>query len=129
MSWPPLDSENGFTMIEVMIALAIMAIGFLALASMQIAAIKGNAQSIKYSMAVALGENKIETYKNTPYDNIPSGTETENNLGVNTIFTRTTIVEADTPIAGAKTVTVTISWTADRARSVSFRTIISQNGV
>jgi len=129
MTCPSLNPEDGFTMIEVMISMAIMSIGFLALASMQIASIKGNAQSIKYSMAIALAENKIEAYKNTPYDSIPSGTETENNMGGNTIFTRTTQVVADTPIAGAKTVTVTITWTADRVRSVSFQTIISRNGV
>jgi type IV pilus assembly protein PilV len=38
-----LKTENGFTILEVLIAVSVLAIGILAVASMQISAIRGNA--------------------------------------------------------------------------------------
>ena len=57
------SNENGFTLIETMMAIAIMAIGLLAVAALQATAISGNAKSKKNSMAILLAEDQIETYK------------------------------------------------------------------
>ena len=52
--------EAGFTLIEVMVALTIFAIGLLALAGMQITGIKGNSRAQSVSAKVALGSGVIE---------------------------------------------------------------------
>jgi type IV pilus assembly protein PilV len=124
-----LMGSDGFTLIEIMVSICILAFGLLALGGLQMSAIRGNNQAIRHTMALALVENKIEELKNTVYDDIPSGSETEKNLGFNQAFTRTTVVENDMPIQGTKTVTVTIAWTSDRSHAIEVKTIISRGGI
>jgi len=53
-------NEKGFTLIEVIIAIAILSVGLLALASMQVAAIKGNAHANRLTEATTLAQDKVE---------------------------------------------------------------------
>lgn len=124
----PVLNENGFTLIETMLAIAIMAIGLLALASLQVTAIGGNAQSKKRTLALALAEDKIETYRHTAYDSIPAGQEVE--TGLETLYTRNTNVENDTPVTGVKTITVTVFWhnMNDKLKQVQLVTIVANYG-
>ncbi len=124
----PVLNENGFTLIETMLAIAIMAIGLLALASLQVTAIGGNAQSKKRTLALSLAEDKIETYRHTAYASIPAGQEVE--TGLETLYTRNTNVENDTPVTGVKTVTVTVFWhnMNDKLKQVQLATIIANYG-
>jgi type IV pilus assembly protein PilV len=116
--------EKGFTLIETLMAIAIIAIGLLALAALQTSAISGNAKANKHSMAVSLAEDQVETYRNMPYDSIPASPPAEP-WG---IFTRTTTVQDGVPVAGSKTVTVSVSWQEKVQRTVEFQTIIAQTG-
>ncbi len=52
---------NGFTLVEVLIAMVIFAIGILGVAQMQISAINGNASARKYNEAAAFAQGQIET--------------------------------------------------------------------
>lgn len=122
-----IENNKGFTIIEVLLAISIMAIGLLGLAALQTTAINGNALGKKNTLAITLAEDKIEKYKNTPYENISAGVTTETNLSAGAIYTRTTKVEDDTPISGVKTVTVNVTW-QNGSKSVSLQTIISKNG-
>ncbi|MCD6527603.1 MAG: prepilin-type N-terminal cleavage/methylation domain-containing protein [Desulfuromonas sp.] len=56
------NNENGFTLIEVMIALTIFAIGLLGVAGMQVTALKGNSTAHSVSAKVALGSGIIEEF-------------------------------------------------------------------
>jgi len=124
------SNENGFTLIEILMAIAVISIGLLALAALQTTAISGNARAKKHSMASLLAQDQIETYKNMPYDSIPSAPASENGTTLSPwgIFTRTTTVLDNTPIAGAKTINVSVSWQDNVPRSVVFQTIIAQDG-
>jgi type IV pilus assembly protein PilV len=127
------SDEKGFTLIETLMAIAIIAIGLLALAALQTTAISGTGRANKHSMAVLLAEDQIETYKNYPYDSIPSSPSTESGTTLPQdswgIFTRTTTVQDGTPVPGSKTITVTVSWPDKVPRSVVFQTIIAQTGI
>uniref|UniRef100_A0A7C4KFG1 Type IV pilus modification protein PilV n=1 Tax=Anaerolinea thermolimosa TaxID=229919 RepID=A0A7C4KFG1_9CHLR len=118
--------EDGFTLIEVLMAAVILAVGLLGLAAMQTAAIKANYQAKKHTLAVALAENQIESYRNTPYASLPSETKTESGLVSGDVghFTRVTTIQNDTPLAGLKTITVSVSWNDGKLRTATIKTII-----
>lgn len=123
-----LKDSSGFTLIEVMIAAVVLAIGLLSLAAMQVAAVKANYQAKKNTLAVSLAENQIESYRNMAYDSLPSGMVTDTNLisgGVGN-FTRVTTIENEKPVAGLKTITVSVSWNDGKLRTVVLRTIIGE---
>ena len=70
-------NHDGFTIIEVVIAMAIFTIGILAVASLQVATINGNSSARKITEAVTLAENRLETMLNLPYAGITDGQATE----------------------------------------------------
>ena len=61
------DNYKGYTLIEVMIAIAIFAIGFLAIASLQIAASKTNRASSDYTQATTIATDRMERLMTLPY--------------------------------------------------------------
>jgi prepilin-type N-terminal cleavage/methylation domain-containing protein len=64
--------EAGFSLIEVMVAIAVLAIGILAIAAMQIKAVQGNALASDQARAVALAEERLESLMLIPF-NTPGG--------------------------------------------------------
>jgi len=56
----PKASEAGFTLVELLVSMTIMAVGLLALAEMQVVAIKTNAYSSDLFAMNALAQNAIE---------------------------------------------------------------------
>ena len=59
--------EKGSTLIEVLIAVMVFAVGILAVGQMQITAINGNSLAGNLTEAVTIGQSKIETLLNLPY--------------------------------------------------------------
>lgn len=63
----PLGS-SGFSLIEVLISLVILAVGILAIAQMQVAAIRGIAFSRHMTSATYLARQQLEFLRSLPYD-------------------------------------------------------------
>ena len=61
-----LFREKGFTLIEVLIGLIILAIGILAIGGMQITSIRGASFSYNLSQASVLAQNRLEFLKSLP---------------------------------------------------------------
>ncbi len=61
-------STRGFTLIEVMFAVVILAVGLLALMAMQIVSIKANAFSSEMTYSTMLAQQQLETLENLPFD-------------------------------------------------------------
>jgi prepilin-type N-terminal cleavage/methylation domain-containing protein len=59
--------ERGFTLLEVMISIAILSIGLLAIASMQVRAVEGNASADRLTEGTNWGQDKIEELMALPY--------------------------------------------------------------
>ncbi|MDL2274746.1 prepilin-type N-terminal cleavage/methylation domain-containing protein [Desulfosarcina sp. OttesenSCG-928-G10] len=74
-------NDQGFTLMEVMIAIAIFAIGFMAVAAMQISVSKNNRVGNTYTQALALAHAKMEELKN---ENIHDPGGALNEAGANT---------------------------------------------
>ena len=62
------NSEKGFTLLEVIIAISILTIGLLAVASMQVSAIKGNTLAFGVTEATSWAGDQIEKLIVLPYD-------------------------------------------------------------
>ena len=119
-------NENGFTLIEVVAGLIILAIGLLGTAAMQITATKGSYFSSNITKATFFGQDKLEYLKSLPYNdsNLDNGQYNEGKISA-TIFSREYDVVEDIGNS-MKTITVTLQWTDRGNHSISFSTIRSK---
>jgi prepilin-type N-terminal cleavage/methylation domain-containing protein len=65
-----LKGNRGFTLVELLISVAIMAIAFAGLATMQVACINGNAIASNLTGAVTLAQDKFEELNSLDYDDL-----------------------------------------------------------
>jgi prepilin-type N-terminal cleavage/methylation domain-containing protein len=79
------ESEKGFTLLEVMIALGILAVGILAIISMHIAATQANAHAVTFTNALLAAQSRIEYLLMDDFDDITSGTYTETHADMDVI--------------------------------------------
>jgi len=118
---------KGFTLIEVMIAILILAIGMMAMALLQVTAIRGGSFANQMTQASIYGQDKIEELKNTSYSSVVTAADTVTSSNGVT-FNRSWTVATDSPYPDSKTITLTVSWTGPQGQnhSVQFSTIINK---
>lgn len=63
-----IASQEGFSIIEAMIAIAIFSIGVLAVMAMQVSTISGNGGARKISDSLVMAEDQLENIMALPYD-------------------------------------------------------------
>jgi len=129
--------QEGYTLVEILIAIAILAFGLLAVATMQVTAIKTNAIARGISQGLTLGQTKVEELMNLAYsalnDTDLDGTDEDadddgidddgGNFGLNdtgndsdneepngryTIYWNVAVNE---PVISSKTIRVIVTWT------------------
>ena len=117
-----LSSKKGFSLLEILIALVLFAVGMLAIGGMQIGSIKGNSFSQEVTQATVLSQDKLEELRKMDFDdsNLSSGHHDEGVLS-GTGFSRTYYVTDTSPTL--KAVTVTVTWTEEIDHSVSLSTM------
>ena len=115
-------NKKGFTLIEVLAGLIILAIGILAIAVMQITSTKGSHFSSNVTQATVFAQDKLEELKNLSYANLITGQDQVTVSG--TTFSRQFNVVEDAGNS-MKTITVTVQWTDQGNHSISFSTIRS----
>jgi len=98
--------EKGFTLIDVLFAIAILAFGLLAVAKMQGSAIQGNFFAGGKTEAVTWAQDRMETLMALPYASVvPGGPVTQGNYDINW---NVTDLNAD-PTTKCKLITVTVT--------------------
>lgn len=65
--------EGGFTLIELMVAIAILSFGILAVATMQTSAMRANYRGYRLTEAITLAQDRVEYLKTQPYANLVIG--------------------------------------------------------
>lgn len=79
--------EEGYTLVEVLIALGILGFGLLAVATMQVTAIKTNSKASEMSQGLTLAQAKLEELMNLSYsvlnDTSGDGTDEDYGFGLN----------------------------------------------
>lgn len=110
--------SEGFTLIEVMIALVILAVGLLGLAALQLTAVKSNAFSSEMTYATMKAQEYAEVFKNLPFtdtDLDPAGNPhaaMESSKGVQ--YTVTWNVTDNVPATDMKSINITVQWKSRR---------------
>lgn len=101
-----LKRDDGFTLLEVMIALIIFASGLLMLSSMMMVSLKGNKWSSRTTDTVQLIRDKIEDFRNEDPLNMVSGSDQVDGVKRAWRFEDLT--------SNLKSLTVVASWTDER---------------
>ncbi len=110
-------------MIEVILAIAILAIGLFAVMSLTTIVIKTNEHSNMVTTATTLAQDKMEYFKGISYENI-AGTYTASNN-----YYLEALVQDNLPSTNMKTVTVDIYWnpgTTTSNHKVTLQTIFAK---
>lgn len=122
------SANEGFTLVEVLVAITVLAVGLLALAGMQITAIQGGATSQRVTAAVALADGIVANIQaRDPGDamfdsSLDPAVEWPEALAVDGYTARYTVA-VDTPVAGLAQLRVTVSDDAFGGRTVARTTI------
>lgn len=128
---PRLRGEKGFSLVEITVALAVGAIGLLALAGIIVYTMNTNRYATDISIATALARQKIEQIKLTEYNYVVDETEYNLDQNGNQItsgrYLRVTDVRENEAGFNTKTVDVTVYFSPtmeDTVRKALVSTII-----
>jgi len=109
--------QRGFTLIEVLIAMAIFSVGMLAVGAMQITSTNTNASARIHTEEYTWVVDQIERLTALDYD-LGDLTAGDHSVVQGPYTVSWTVVD-DTPVAGAKRITVTADGPHSRARPIT----------
>jgi type IV pilus modification protein PilV len=106
---PEKTSQDGFTLIEIMIAITVFAIGLLAINVMQTTSIRGNTAAKWNSLRTNLASEHLEAILNIPYRNICSDDNPLSATPYSSTFNPACTSAPGSPCAASCTITAPVS--------------------
>jgi type IV pilus assembly protein PilV len=129
------QKTGGFTLLEVLVAMVILAVGLLGMASLSVGIIKGNELSKEVSSATTCAREKMEDVERLGYANISevdsTVTEAYNSMTEYLQYKRETVIDVDafTNAAGdvldMKIITITVYWDSD-SHQIQLKTFLAK---
>ncbi len=120
--------QQGFSLVENLLALAVLMFVLLGLVGLASTIISSNASTKKRVTAITLAQDKIEDIRRAGYNPalVANTTVTEDYKAISAypLFKRVTLTQVNTPTAGMQTVTVTVYWDSD-VRKVTLITLLA----
>lgn len=109
-----LTNKKGFTILEVFIAITLLAVGMMALATLQSSGIRGNDLGNRTTQALALAQDKLEELINADAIGQAIAAGNENNIdergNAGGIFSRSWAIQNDVPVPDEQTLDITVTW-------------------
>jgi type IV pilus assembly protein PilV len=112
-----MNTDNGFTLIEILIAMVVLSFALLAVAGMQVTVIRTNSSSNLLTQGATIAQEKIEELMTLPYnhlnliDTTPEGSfTTYNEPNPPDGYSVQWQVDEGSPIPNNKTVNVNVLW-------------------
>jgi type IV pilus assembly protein PilV len=116
--------SKGFSLIEVLIALVILAIALLALAGLMVQSTNSNSWGSHLTEASTFAQDKLEELRMTTWPNLDSGTDIKTgSTGIS--YTRTWTVTTNAA-GNLRTVAIDISWTDKTNHTITILSAITQ---
>jgi len=122
-----LKKNRGYTLIEVLIALAIFAIGFLSLASIQIKSITQNSSAKMYTEATAMAVESLERLISLPFDHSDLNQGDNPHSRTAGGYTIEWNVQDNVPVTAVKTIIVNVTGANPYAKPITIRFVKGQS--
>ena len=105
------ETEKGFTIIEVIIAISVLTVGILAVSSMQVSAIRGNAFASRQTEGTTIALDRLEKLMSLSYGDTDLAAGSHTAPSPSSRYIVVWNVSDDSPLNNAKRVIVTVTWT------------------
>jgi type IV pilus assembly protein PilV len=115
-----VERQLGFTLVEVMVALGVLAFGILAIASMQTPSLGGTNTAREVTTATGIAMDRMETFASLSYGHSDLSDGSHGPAYDSTgRYTINWTVDQDAPIENTKTINVTVQWSEKGATKTS----------
>jgi len=125
-------NSKGFSLIEVLISLVILAVSLLALAGLMTTTTRNTASGGHLTEAATFAQDRLEELRVTAWDNIVNGSDPnpiQGSTGVNYNRVWTVVLGPNSPPPpndNEKRVTITVNWNDRVDHSINFLTVITR---
>ncbi len=125
-----VGSAWGFTLLEVLFAMAVMSVGLLGVSIMLTHTTQQQAVNANRAVATTLARDQLERIKRAAYANVITANYPPEAYGTivgSKQFQQTVAIAIDTPLPNTKTVTVTVTWTDSSgvSRNATLNTVLA----
>jgi len=123
--------QKGFSLLEVLVGLVFLAIGLLAIASLQVRSVRGNFFSNNLMQATYLAQDRLEFLKNIPYSNLTPGNFNDGFYAAQTsggiVYNRAyTVTAVNDPNGNYLRIDYNVNWNDGIFHTIAFSTLRSQ---
>lgn len=117
-------NNKGFSLLEILIGLVILAIGLLAIGAMQATSVRGNFFSNNLMQGTYVAQDRLEFLKNLPYDQLIAGNYNDGTITIAGVtYNRTYSITANDDL---RTINYAVTWNDGVDHRISFSTVRSQ---